>query len=143
MTKSSKRTSQLKKEGWKRSSSKKLYSKGEYDYYEDRYEYWPLTFSMYFMIWIQFIDMWSTGMLADRYGWEYEQNSIVKGFISNSFFYFVGIKLVVCMAVFGTYAWVWNNCEELRDNPQWAMYVIWVYNIWALGVLTNHLLILY
>ena len=138
-----KRPSQLTKEGWKRSSTKRLYSKDGYDYYEDNYEYWPLTFSLYVMIWIQFIDMWSTAMLADRYGWEYEQNSLVKGLIADNFFWFVGIKLLVSIGVFAVYAFVWRECEELRENPQWAMYIIWAYNLWALGVLTNHILILY
>ena len=138
-----KRPNQLRKEGWKKTSTEKIYTEGEYDYYEDSYEYWPLTFSLYVMIWIQFIDMWSTAMLADRYGWEYEQNTLVKGLISDSFFYFVGIKLLVCIGVFAVYSFVWQQCEELRENPQWAMYIICAYNLWALGVLTNHILILY
>ena len=80
-----KRPSQLRKEGWKKTSTKKVYSEDGYDYYEDSYEYWPLTFSLYVMIWIQFIDMWSTAMLADRYGWEDDQNTLGEGQISDRF----------------------------------------------------------
>ena len=98
---------------------------------------------VFYQIALQSIDCWTTYQLADYYGWEGELNLLVKGFISQSVYHMVLLKLFVVGPGLWAYTRLWETGDdEYYDwRHDWALYILFTFNVFATGLIVNNMVL--
>ena len=90
---------------------------------------------------LQVMDCWTTYHLANYYGWEGELNIFVKGFISQSVYHLVFLKLVVVGPMLYLYNILWESCGERYDlRNDWALWIMFTFNCFTTGLISQNIL---
>lgn len=91
------------------------------------------------LVLINVLDAYSTAQLVDIYGWEGEQNILVKPIISHDWIYFVGLKALAMIVVAGVTMFLYRNSPDTIDLQ---IKILLYYCIFATGIVSGNIIAL-
>jgi len=89
---------------------------------------------------LQVVDCWTTYQLAGHYGWEGELNQWVVGFISQSVFHLIALKLFVVLPGLYIYSILWDDGEYEDYRHTWAVRIMFAFDAFATGLILHNVL---
>ena len=89
---------------------------------------------------IHVVDCWTTFKLANYYGWEGEVNLLVKGFISQSVYHLILLKLVTISPLMYLWSVLWEDSDFLDMRHEWGIVIMFAYNCFATGMILGNIM---
>ena len=92
---------------------------------------------------IHVVDCWTTFKLANYYGWEGEVNLLVKGYISQSVYHMIILKLATISPLMYLWNLLWDDSidgEYFDMRHEWGVTIMFAYNCFATGMIAGNIL---